>query len=327
MKKRLLWLSPLLLGWALPGWAACTIPSSSAAFGTVSSFSVNTAASTTSTNANVNCGNGSILSLLSSDNVRLQLASATSTRSTRGTLKTVSTATDSIPVQLCREAACTTELTVGGPATTYTSAQLLNLVGLLGGLNFTFPLYLRTVPGEVVAAGSYTVVLNVLVTYNVCTGIGLLGACLLGNQQRGSGTLPITVNMTITNDCTTITAPDISFGSAPLAGSFNSVSQSINVICTKGSTYTVGLSNGNNAQGAQRYMVSGNNRLAYDIFKNATTTRWGPAGSARVASTAANIVSSDGLTRTYNYTARILATQSTPPAGNYSDSVVVDLSF
>ncbi|WP_428944208.1 Csu type fimbrial protein [Pantoea sp. FN060301] len=327
MKTRLLCLSPLLLGWALPGWAACTIPSASAAFGTVSSFSVNTTASTTSTTANLNCGNGSLLSLLTTDYIRLQLTSATFTRNTRGTLKVTSTGTDSIPVQLCREAACTNELTVGGAATNYSTGQLPGLIGAQGGLNFAIPLYLRTVPGEAVAAGSYTVVLNVLVTYNICTGLGLLGACLLGNQQSGSGLLPVTVNMTITNDCTTITAPDISFGSAPLVGSFNSVSQSINVICTKGSTYTVGLSNGGNAQGTQRYMVSGGNRLAYNIFKNATTSRWGPTGSERVASTAANLVSSDGLTRTYNYTARILATQSTPPAGNYSDSVVVDLSF
>lgn len=327
MKTRLLCLLPLLMGWALPGWAVCTLPPANGAFGTVSSFIVNTTASTTQTSVNVNCGNGSVLSLLSADFIRLQLISATSTRSTRGTLKTASTGTDSIPLQLCREAACTTELTVGGPATTYTSAQLLNLIGLLGGLNFTFPLYLRTVPGEVVAAGNYTVVLNVQVNYNVCTGIGLLGACLLGNQQNGSGIVTINVNMTITNDCTTITAPNISFGSAPLVGSFNSVAQSINVICTKGSTYTVGLSNGSNAVGAQRYMRSGSNQLAYDIYKRATTTRWGPTGSERVTSTAANTVSSDGLTRTYNYAARILTSQNTPPAGNYSDSVVVDLSF
>lgn len=317
----------LLMACALPGWAACALPSSTASFGTVSSFTVNTASSAVTANVNVNCGAGSILSLLSTDFVRLQLASATYTSGTRGALKTGTASTDNIPLRTCTDAACATEMAIGGTAITYSQAQLLNLLGLGGGQNFSIPLYLRTLTGQVVAAGTYTVTLNILVNYSVCTGIGALGLCLLGNQQTGSGTIPITTTLIVTNDCTTITAPDISFGSAPLVSSFNTVSQSINVICTKGSTYTVGLSNGSHAVGAQRYMTSGSNQLAYEIYKSATTTRWGPTGTDRVSSTGANSVSTDGLTRTFNYTAKVLTTQNTPVAGSYTDSVVIDLSF
>lgn len=317
----------LLMAFTLPGWAACTLPSATASFGTVNSFRVNTSASATTANVLVNCGAGSVLSLLSSDYVRLQLASATFSSGTRGALKVISTGTDAIPVRACTDTACSNELSIGGAATTYGQAQLLNLLGLGGGQNFSIPLYLRTVPGQVVAAGTYTVTLNILVNYNVCTGIGALGLCLLGSQQTGSGTVPITTTLIVTNDCTTITAPDISFGSAPLVSSFNTVSQSINVICTKGSSYTVGMSNGSNAVGTQRYMAGGSSRLAYEIYKSASTTRWGPTGTERVASSGANSISADGLTRTFNYTARILTTQSTPVAGSYSDNVVVDLSF
>ncbi|MGB9096138.1 Csu type fimbrial protein [Erwinia sp.] len=317
----------LLLGCAFPGWAACTLPSSTASFGTVSSFAVNTTASATTANVNVNCGSGSVLSLLSTDYVRIQLASATYTSGTRATLKTASAGTDNIPLRTCTDTACATEIAVAGVTTTYSQAQLLNLLGLGGGQNFSIPLYLRTVPGQTLAAGTYSVTLNILVNYNVCTGIGLLGACLLGAQQTGSGTVPITTTLIVTNDCTTITAPNISFGSAPLVSSFAKISQSINVICTKGSTYTVGMSNGSHAVGNQRYMTSGANQLAYEIYKNATTTRWGPTGTDRVSSTGATSVTADGLTRTFNYTAQILTTQSTPVAGSYSDSVVVDLSF
>ncbi|WP_338573581.1 spore coat U domain-containing protein [Erwinia billingiae] len=317
----------LLLACAIPGWAACTLPSSTASFGTVSSFAVNTTASNITANVNVNCGSGSVLSLLSTDYIRLQLASATYTSGTRATLKTVSTGTDNIPLRTCTDAACATEIAVGGVTTTYSQAQLLNLLGLGGGQNFSIPLYLRTVPGQTVAAGTYTVNLNILVNYNICTGIGAVGLCLLGNQQTGSGTIPITTTLIVTNDCTTITAPDISFGSAPLVSSFNTISQSINVICTKGSTYTVGMSNGSHAVGTQRYMTSGSNQLAYEIYQNATTTRWGPTGSDRVSSTASSALSTDGLTRTFNYTAKVLTTQATPVAGSYSDSVVIDLSF
>jgi len=317
----------LLLFGSFAARAACTLPASTATFGSVSSFTVNTTISSTTATVNVNCGSGSVLSLLASDYVRLQLASATFTSSTRGALKTSSAGTDLIPLRVCSDSACATEMLIGGTTVNYSQAQLLNLLGLGGGQNFAIPLYLRTLTGQTVAAGTYTVTLNILVSYNICTGLGALGACLLGSQQTGSGTVPITTTLVVTNDCTTITAPNISFGSAPLVGSFNAVSQSINVICTKGSTYTVGLSNGSHAVGTQRYMTSGSNQLAYEIYKNATTSRWGPTGTERVASTSANGITSDGLTRTFNYTARILTTQTTPPAGNYSDSVVVDLSF
>jgi len=89
----------------------------------------------------------------------------------------------------------------------------------------------------------------------------------------------------------------------------------------------VGISNGEHAEGNQRYMTSGSNRLAYQIFKGSGTTYWGPNGGDRVASTLASAVSADGLTKTFNYNALILTNQQTPLAGSYKDTVTVDLSF
>ena len=71
-----------------------------------------------------------------------------------------------------------------------------------------------------IAAGSYTTTITLTVSYNVCAGLNVAGVCV-GTVQSSSGTaMPITVNMVITNDCTTITAPNVSFGSAPLVGVF-----------------------------------------------------------------------------------------------------------
>lgn len=53
--------------------------------------------------------------------------------------------------------------------------------------------------------------------------------------------------MTVTNDCSTMTTPDVNFNSAPLVQNFPTVSQSVAVTCTKGSTYTIGINNGANA--------------------------------------------------------------------------------
>jgi len=325
MINRLLFAGLLLL---LPsfGYAACALPASTASFGSVTTFVANSTVSAVTTNANVNCGAGAALSLLGNNQITFQLTGATNSNGTRGILKrSGDTGSDNVPVRLCTDSACATELTVGGTPFVYGSQTLINLAGLLGSLNFTIPIYLRTVPGQVVAAGTYQVTLNMAVTYRICTSIGIGSLCL--SEQTGSGVIPITVTAILTNDCTTITAPNISFGSAPLVGSFSSVSQTINVLCSKGSTYTVGLSNGSYPVGSVRNMASGANRLSYEIYKSTTSNRWGPGGTERWSSTTSSAVSADGLTRGFNYTARVLTSQNTPPAGNYSDSVVVDLSF
>ncbi|WP_075183079.1 spore coat U domain-containing protein [Pantoea sp. 1.19] len=308
--------------------AACGLPASTASFGTLTSFTLNSSTATTSGQANVNCGSGSVLSLLANNRIILSLSGASSTRGNRATLtRSGGDSGDVIPLQLCTDAACSNELFVGSGSRTYNNVQLLDLIGLLGGLNFTMTLTLRTVPGAVVSAGTYSGILNVNADYRICTGISLIGLCLLGAERSGSGLIPLTVTLNVSNDCTTIVAPNVSFGSAPLVSRFNSVTQSINVICTKGSSYSVGLSNGNHAVNGARNMANGSALMRYEIYKAASNDRWGPTGSERWPSVSASGVSSDGLTRTYNYTARVLTSQSTPAAGDYSDSVVVDLAF
>ena len=174
-------------------------------------------------------------------------------------------------------------------------------------------------------AGPYQVTLNFDITYSVCS-VGVLNACLSGLQTGTKGT-SITLDMTVTNDCSAMTTPDVNFNSAPLVQSFPTVSQAIAVTCTKGSTYTIGINNGANALNNVRRMVSGSNYLSYDIYKEATTNRWGSSGSERWTSATSSQVSADGLLRTYNYTAKDLTSQTTPPAGTYTDTLIVDVAF
>ena len=133
------------------------------------------------------------------------------------------------------------------------------------------------------------------------------------------------------NDCT-ISAVNIAFGSAPVVSAFSTVSQTASVACTKGSAYTVGFSDGLHplSTGGRRRMISGSNYLAYDIFKRAGTTRWGSVGAARRASSTAEVNPGNGLgtgSQIFNYNARIYTDQTTPPAGTYTDSVVLDVVF
>ncbi|MGL9773062.1 MAG: hypothetical protein ACR5LG_01560 [Sodalis sp. (in: enterobacteria)] len=102
---------------------------------------------------------------------------------------------------------------------------MINLVGIMSNLNFTLPLYLRTLPGVAVRAGTYSGTLNVLTQYNICTSIGVGGTCLPASMQAGTVVVPTSVTLIGTNDCIAITAPNLNFISAPLVASFNDVTK------------------------------------------------------------------------------------------------------
>lgn len=322
--RRVLGLFLLLWLMSSPLHAACTVSMANAAFGSLSSFTVNSTEQQTSANLVVTCD--TILNLLTNDTVSMNVLSATATSGTRPAMKRTdnTTVTDAVPVRVCGTSACsnTTETAIGK---TY-SWSGNTLLGLLTSKSYTLPIYFRTVSGQSVTAGPYQVNVTLNISYNVCP-TGALGICL-GTPQ--TGTVPVTTQLTInvTTDCITISAPDVNFGSAPLVSNFPSVSQSVAITCTKGSTYTVGINNGANAgSGTVRKMVNGSNSMSYDIYKGSTNNRWGPTGTDRWASSDASSVSGDGTVNTYNYTARMLSGQSTPPAGTYTDTLVVDVAF
>lgn len=305
-------------------WSACTISTTNGAFGTVTSFAVNSTAQTTTANLLLRCD--AVLNLLTNDSVTMTLTGASAVATNRGAMKRSdnSAIADQIPVRVCGAANCDaagSEVTIGGAGYTWSGGVLL---ALLGSKTYTLPIYFQTVPGQNVTAGPYQVTLNFNVAYNICAA-GLVGICL--TPQSGTAPTSLQLTLTVTNDCSTISAPNVNFGSAPLARNFPTVSQSIGLTCTKGSTYTVGINNGSYANGSVRNMASGSNRLSYEIYKAASSNRWGSVGAERWASSASSQVSADGLLRTYNYTAQVLPTQATPPGGTYSDTLVVDIAF
>lgn len=323
MAKYLWLIGLLLLSATAPLRAACTLSgSNTASFGTQSSFVVNTTVQSTSATFSLACD--TVLNLLTSDNVTLTYLSATpAATGTRGSLRRtdVPANTDNVPVMVCGQAACAnnSEVQIGG---TYTWSGA-TLLGLLTSKRYDLPLYFRTVSGQNISAGPYQVVLNFRLDWNICS----LGIAVCLAYQTGNSSPTSTLSLTVTNDCTAISAPDVSFDSAPLVQNFKSVSQTVGITCTKGSTYTVGVNNGSHANGSLRRMASGGNFMSYEIYKANGTDRWGSVGSERWASGVSSAVSTDGLLRSYNYVAKVLTNQSTPPAGTYTDTVVVDIAF
>jgi len=318
--------SLLLLALLLPGsaWALCkTVATTPVAFGSVSSVAVRTTAQPSSTlNAGLSC-TGSLLSLLTSGDHFYATVTSTQT----GLLGPTN---DVIGYTLYADNSTSYPI---NRSTQFDFARngIIDALGLLGSVvPKTVPIYLRTTIGSNVAAGIYTETLSIAWSWNYCSGIGAGSLCL--GRDIGSGNVDLTINLTVANDCT-ITAPNIAFGSAPVISAFTPVTgQTINIACTKGSAYTVGLGDGEHAVsvGGRRRMISGSNLLAYDIFKSAGSTRWGNVASDRRASSDAEVNPGKGLgngSQIFNYNAKIYTDQTTPPAGTYIDNVLLDVGF
>ncbi|AJI94621.1 spore Coat Protein U domain protein [Yersinia ruckeri] len=315
--------------------AACTTAEVNGTFGSVTSFALKTTpASSTSGSVSVNC-TVSVLGLLTNDTISLQLVSSTYFNGSTPVLQTSAASTDSIPISVCTTNTnpCTAPMLIGGAAINFNSSSLINLS--TSNKNFTLPIYLLTLPSSSlnVAAGTYTTTLGIKTTYAICTIL----TCALGGQTTGSPILPLIVTIVVSNDCTTITADSVSFGSQPLLSSFSSVSnRNIAVVCTKGSTYTVSLDNGQHSVGGVRYMARNGtgtgtgNIIAYDIYQGANNTfpRWGSLAAGQAwSSNDPTSTNSDLVTKNYTYSAQILSGQTTPTAGAFTDTITVSLSF
>lgn len=323
------WLAKLigLMAIVLPcqAYALCEVVSTSpAGFGTMSSIAARTTVQTSSTtNAGLSC-TGSLASSLASDDYFY----ATITSATAGAVGPTS---DVIGYTLYANNSTSYPIT-RGVAFDFARHSIIDDLGLLSNPTVakTIPIYLSTMIGSNVAAGIYSETLNIFWNWDYCHDYGGGGSCQ--GRDISSGSTSLTVNMTVDNDCT-ITAPNISFGSASVISSFATVTGlTINLACTKGSAYTVGLDDGQHAVsvGGRRRMISGSNYLAYDIFKSAGATRWGSISTARRASSDAEVNPGTGLgtgSQIFNYNAKIYTDQSTPPPGTYLDSVVLDVGF
>ncbi len=236
-----------------------------------------------------------------------------------------------------------TPLGVGSEADFSTTA----LLSLFSGPNNSIPLYIATSTKSGLAAGTYTGTLTLRWYFSVCIA-GALTVCLSDSRSPGLtrnaitsvltgwGTgVPVTVSITlnVTRDCQ-ITAPGLSFGTAPLVGSFNPVTRTISIRCTRDTPYTVGLGDGMNFSGVRRMRQgSTSNYLRYEIYRgnSAGTGRWGSAlsGERRSSATADSYpgIYDSSTLQGYSYSAIIDPAQITPPPGTYTDTVVIDVAF
>lgn len=314
-----------LLAFASPAWGACSASSASADLGEVSSLAVATTPQGAITATGFSCTGSGELALLTTNEVTATIQSATNSNGTQPRLYNAVTQ-DYIPYTICKDASCTATYPIGTEVS-WISTTFLGLLNLFSGPGGTLPLYIRTASGTQVAAGTYTSTITVNWTWDVCT-IGALVLCL--TRDRGAATRTIGVTMVVSKDCA-ISAPPVDFGSAALVASFDAVTQSISVRCSKNAAYTVGIDDGLYALDNVRRLSNGTGFIDYDIvFPAGSSSRWGKSPLERRSSAQAT-VNSGSLTgntaQGFTYSAIIDPSQPTPTGGTYTDTLTVDVEF
>lgn len=140
-----------------------------------------------------------------------------------------------------------------------------------------------------------------------------------------SNPTPINFNATATvNSTCTVTATNMNFGVTPTFSSTIDAQSTVQVTCTSGTPYHVRLSGGNAGatDPTQRKMSLGANQVTYGLYRNAARTLgWGSTDG--VDTQPGTGTATPNVHTVYGR----IPPQATPPAGTYTDTVVVVVSF
>jgi spore coat protein U-like protein len=308
----------------LPGRAeaACTTTSGTVSLGTVSSFTAAASAQTAQGATGFTC-TGSTLSIASTNTITATIASATNSQGTQPRLNNAAS-NDYVPYNICKDSSCSATYSVGDTIT-WSSTTFVGIIGQFNASDGSLPIYVRTVPGTQVAAGTYTSTITFNWSWHLCSA-GIGPVCV---YDDGTATSTVTVSMIVSADCV-LTAPSVNFGSAAFVGSFDPVAQTLVIRCSKDAAYTVGIDDGQNYATSRR-LTDGSSYISYELyFPQGSTSRWGHIGAERRSSAEAttNAGTYTGTTdQTFTYRAEILTGQATPAPGTFTDTLTVDVQF
>jgi spore coat protein U domain-containing protein, fimbrial subunit CupE1/2/3/6 len=151
-----------------------------------------------------------------------------------------------------------------------------------------------------------------------CTALAVL-LFTGGNAGAATATGTITVTASVGKQCS-LGSPTLAFGAYDPTAAVLDVSTVLNVNCTKTTPFTIGLGNGSNFSGGNRFMKDSvsSDTLHYELYSDsAHTTVWN----------AANTVAGTGGTNTTETVYGRLFTGQFVTPGSYSDTVVATVTF
>lgn len=163
--------------------------------------------------------------------------------------------------------------------------------------------------------------------YRILTGTIAVGIFFLSptTAMAASATTTMGISATVLSACV-VTANSMAFGNYnPTSASPTDATSTFDVICTAGTSYSVGLNAGTKAGATvtTRQMTSGGNSLSYALYSDSSrSTNWGNTpGTDTPSPTVAGVLPS-----TFTVYGRIPAQQNVP-TGSYADTVTVTVSY
>ncbi len=136
----------------------------------------------------------------------------------------------------------------------------------------------------------------------------------------------LSVSATVTKNCTVSTSP-INFGSInTTTGAAVGGTGGLSIVCTSGTDWdaSAGVGAGSGASFSERFMGSGGNVLGYNLYTDSGySSVWGDG-------TASTVLVSDtgsGVAQSVTIYGRVGSGQTSVPAGSYSDSVSVTVTY
>ncbi len=202
-------------------------------------------------------------------------------------------------------------------------------LGSGGSASMTLTAYGATATNQQATAGPgsyvWTMTTAPSIEYGYYSGV----SCPTGSIQAISG--GSSWSATVNSNCN-VSVSGVNFGST---GSFItsaiSTTGTINVQCTDGSPYSVGLDNGQHASGGQRRMQAlAGQYVSYGLYTDsADTLAWTTttsAGSCSGGTGTCALGTGTGASQPVTVYAQI-PPQSAPAPGNYADTVVVTVTF
>ncbi len=186
-----------------------------------------------------------------------------------------------------------------------------------GNNSVTLPLYARIFAGQSTApVGDYSAVFSGAQTAFYYGGVALgCGVVLLPSVTRPS----FEARAQVASNCL-VEADDLNFGSQGLLNAAVAAASRLRVRCTPGAPYSISLGGGSSGSGLPRFMTrtEGPGQITYGLYQDpAHATPWTTAALVQGVG--------DGLTRTIPVYGLVPA-QPTPPAGRYTDVVVVTVT-
>lgn len=156
----------------------------------------------------------------------------------------------------------------------------------------------------------------------------LLLAAMGGHGQAASPTIgSLSVTLTIEDDCVLESGSTLDFGTHGVFASALTGEADLLVTCTAGTDYFIGLGAGANPStpgdvDTRRMLAGASDYIGYQLYKEDTLTNvWGDSGAERVSATG------DGTQQTQTVYGEVPVPATVPPAGTYSDTVTVTISF